>query len=148
MIRIDGLETEEMSMAGILVPLMPKRTLDFTNNLASTLHNVVIQERIDVSDWIEGILVVRAHSANLAAGSISFSLIGDGWTTEDQAPVFYGTSPLFSSVFSPTAGPALAVGGGTLPGKYVALIATGFRTTGGSVIATLSVDLVLRSPDS
>ncbi|SRR6266540_5479101 len=133
-------------MAGILVPLLPKRVFDFSKLQLNTTQTLLIAERIDISQYIDGVIALRVHDAVLTGGTISFDLFGDGYCHEDPTLSFQTSSPFFSSV-PVAAAPALLTYGGTVLGHYAALRVSGNLTSASTLSATVSLDLILRTPD-
>lgn len=136
-------------MSGLLLNLIPKRTYDFSALISGNSETLFIAERIDASQHSNSSLIVRVHTASCAGGTITFNTFKDGFTTDDPATKFFaatGAPPLTinNSTVAPT---LLAVTGNAFVGHYVALSIVGSRTTVGSISATVSVDLCLRSAD-
>jgi len=133
-------------MAGILLPLVPKRVFDFSTLQQMTKQTVVIAERIDISQYVDGIIALRVHDAVLTGGTISVDLFGDGYCHEDPTQLFLTSSPFFASV-PVAAAPTLLTYGGTILGTYASLQISGNLTSAAALTATVSLDLILRTPD-
>jgi len=134
-------------MAGILIPILPKRSFDFSSTTVGTAQHLVLVERIDISQYIDGILAVRVHSLTLnGADILELDLFGDGYSGQDPSMDFVTTSNLFPDMLLNSA-PGLFTYGGTVLGQFVRLVLSAFHATAGTMSATLSADLVLRSPD-
>jgi hypothetical protein len=78
--------------------------------------------------------------------SISFNVVGDGYTEDDPGLSFLTSSPLFSTA-SIAGATGLYIYGGTIHGHYIALVVVANKNGGTTMSATVSIDLVLRSPD-
>jgi hypothetical protein len=74
-------------MAGTVITLFPKRTFTFTNMVGSTSLEVPLIKAIDVTEWTQGTLIVRVHSATIsaAASTIDVLLKTTAPTPEDPA---------------------------------------------------------------
>lgn len=136
-------------MAGVILRALPKRVFDLTNSLTSTTTMLVLAERIDISRYIDCMVALRVHSSNCAVGnSFNFDIYGDGHTDDDPGIHFQTAATLFSSqAITTQTAPVLLTYGGTVRGQYATLVVTGTKTAGGAMTATVSIDLVLRSPD-
>jgi hypothetical protein len=105
-----------------------------------------VVERIDVSQFIDAVLVLRTHAANLTGGVIQVFLSADGFTEDDPDLIFVPATPLISlNVTSPA--PQLSTQLTTIRGHYATLGILGQRNSANPLSATVSVDLVLRNPD-
>jgi len=133
-------------MAGALLTVVPKRVYDFGATSVGSIAVITAAERIDVTGYVDCMLAVRVHAATLSGGTIAVDIFGDGFTPEQPALPFRTALPLFTSGVIPAA-VALVTYGGTVHGQYIALQISGNRTSASSLVATLSIDLVLRSPD-
>jgi len=136
-------------MAAQLLQLLPKRTLDFSNSSTGALQKIILLERIDISQYIDGMMGVRVHAANLgASNTMLVELYGDGFTENDPTLNFSTLSPLFTGVtVSGSTAPGLQTAGGSVRGKYAQLVATLNKAISGQAASTISVELALRCPD-
>lgn len=91
-------------------------------------------------------LAVRVHSATLTGGSITFDLLGDGHSDDDPGIGFATTAPLFAATAIPSTVGGLVTYGGTVRTQYAKLRVSGNRTSAAALLATVSIDLILRSP--
>jgi len=130
---------------GELIRVLPKRTFDFSNLTVGTTQLIDVIERIDLSTAIDCMVAVRVHAATLTGGSITFDLMGDGHSEEDPGRGFSTVSPLFTATAIPAA-VGLATYGGTIRTQYAKLRVTGNRSSAAALVATVSIDLALRSP--
>jgi hypothetical protein len=144
-------------MAGLLINLVPKRVFDFGPLITGQVQSLVLAERINILQYCDGILVVRVHSVSLDGGNMALQLLPDGYTSRDPQ-IFQGAA---GSYYSPgiiiSGGPSFFAGmvlcgasvAGQLHGEYAMLVIQAARTIDppAPVTATLSIDLVLRSPD-
>jgi hypothetical protein len=134
-------------MAGTLLPLIPKRVFDFGALANSTTLQFPLVERIDVSRYIDCMVALRVHAASITTlNSLVFDLYGDGFTTEDPGLLFRTSSPLATQSVT-AATPLLLTYGATVRGEFVTFILTATKAVAGNLSATVSVDLVLRTPD-
>jgi hypothetical protein len=108
---------------------------------------MIVAERISVERFIDAMVDLRVHTANIGGGSISFDLYGDGYTPNEPRLHFRTSSPLFSSSPISTSGLQLLTYGGTVRGCYAVLVVSATRPSAVSLNATVSLDLILRSPD-
>jgi len=141
-------------MAGVLQMLIPKRTYDFSSIDVGESQEIIVAEELDISQYIDGILIVRVHSISAPGGSFQLQLVQDGHTRRDPtvqfraAPSQYFHAPLtIDSSLSP--GTVVANGGslGKFLGEYAMLVLTATRTADLALIATISADLLMRTPD-
>jgi hypothetical protein len=144
-------------MAGTVLRVIPKRTLDFTSVSSSAIgpttgEELVLAQGIDVSGWREVTLMVRTHSTSFggAIGQIEIYAYLEGRTTEDPGILFATTAPLGTvTITSATVAPAYSVNGiGTNSGAMIKIAAKGTRTgsNGTNLIkADVSIDLSLKS---
>src|SRR5262245_11516087 len=118
-------------MSGAVLQVLPKRTFDFNGVILYATEYWLIQERIDISQYVDATLVVRIHSADSTGGQIIIGMVGDGFT-EDDPDLYFFTPTLAAPIqlIIPGPGPALVAGKGTLRGQYAALGIAGTRTNG------------------
>src|SRR5713101_3873802 len=136
-------------MAGVMLKIVPKRVFDFGNIGPTPATQVMtVAERIDISQYIDCMVALRVHAADTSGGTITFDLLGDGFTNEDPTLVFQTSSPLFSSLSISANNVVLLPYGGTVRGQYAAIRVSGNRTSANPLNATVSLDLVLRTPDN
>jgi hypothetical protein len=144
-------------MAGALISILPKRVFDFSNVGSGSTLKYTIAERIDISQYADAVVILRVHSAVASGGSIAFELYGDGFTPEDPGMKFVTSGTLASigtTIVSSVVPPVLqtfgnAVGTTNVSGRYALFRVTGARNgTNTSLTATVSADLLLRSPDN
>lgn len=137
-------------MAGIVMQIVPKRTLDFNNLANLTTEDIVLAQGIDVSQWREVSLMIRVHATTLTTvGTITLFAQTEGRTAEDPGVLFFDSTLRGSQVLSN----AQAVGFytvntvGTNLGSMIRVVARGNRTTVGTTNMTVdvSVDLSLKS---
>jgi hypothetical protein len=137
-------------MAGKILRLVNKRVIDFSNCATGTGPVYVLLERIDLSQYIDAMLAVRVHAVNVAGSSfMTIDLYGDGYTDDDPGILFVTNGTYFSSTIinSAVIAPTLLTYGGTVAGHYGRLVANGGKNSAGACSATISVDLILRTPD-
>jgi len=141
-------------MAGTVIRVIPKRTLDFTavSSGSGQAQEIVLAQGIDVSEWREVALMVRTHANSFsgAIGQIDINAYLEGRTPEDPGILFASATPVTTvSVTSATAAGTYVVQslGGNV-GAMVKITAKGTRTssTGANAIkADLSIDLSCKS---
>jgi hypothetical protein len=141
-------------MAGTVLRVVPKRTLDFTavSSGSGQAEELVLAQGIDISQWREVSLMVRAHSTSFggAIGSIQIYGYLEGRTTEDPGILFASTAPLGTvTIDNTTVAPYYNVTNiGTNSGAMLKIAAKGTRTNslGSNLIkADISIDLSLKS---
>jgi hypothetical protein len=141
-------------MAGIVMRVIPKRTLDFTSVSSGSgqAEELVLAQGIDISPWREVSLMVRAHSTSFGGNVGQIDIYGymEGRTPEDPGILFATTSPLGTvTINSATVAPFYAVNSlGSNLGSLVKIAAKGTRTssTGTNLIqAAISIDLSCKS---
>jgi len=141
-------------MAGKLITILPKRTFDFSGLISGSSMTQVIVEQIDISEYIDGLLIVRVHAVNSVGGNMSFQLVQDGFSERDPSIIFLAPPSAYfcsAAVVDSTVVPGKVIaGGGNMGGflgEYAALTVTASRVTTGSITASVSADLLMRSPD-
>ena len=137
-------------MAGVVLNVLPKRIFDFGNYSSGRSRCFAIAERIDISQYIDTVLIVRVHALSIADGTITFSVLPDGFSEEDPGVEFLDDTELFAPVTltSATPAPTLLVHGGIASGQYASIIIKGLQGTSlAALTATVSLDLWLRSPE-
>lgn len=140
-------------MAGKIIPLVPKRLFSFDSLELSVPFTTILAEHIDISQYCEGFLLTRVHSANMAGGYMTLELHPDGYTPQDPTRSFQTDLQYFSATtyidHTSAPGMLLAYGGaeGCFLGQYALLQLAVTRMSPGPVTAALSVDLLLRTPD-
>jgi hypothetical protein len=132
-------------MAGLLIPILKKRTYVFTGLAAGTSQRIAVAERIDVSQYIDCMVAVRTHVSALDAG-VTLDVYGDGHTEDDPGLSFLTSTPLFVAQSLTIEKFTLAYGG-TVRGQYISLFLNVNKATSGFSMLTISADIVLRSPD-
>jgi hypothetical protein len=137
-------------MAGTILQVVPKRVFDFGGLSTGGTQKLIVEQRIDISQYIDCMVALRVHAANVASGTtINFDVFGDGFTEEDPGVPFMTSSPLVSaqSITGSTGAQTLLTYGSTVRGHYAAVVATVNKVVAGTANATVSLDLVLRCPD-
>ena len=142
-------------MAGTVVRVMPKRTLDFTavSSGIPQAEEIVIAQGIDISQWREVSMMVRTHANYFpgAIGEIDINAYLEGRTSEDPGILFASASPVATvAITNATSAPAYSVVTctSTPAGGMLKISAKGTRTssTGTNLIkADVSIDLSMKS---
>ena len=142
-------------MAGTVIRVMPKRTLDFTSVQSGTAsaEEIVLAQNIDVSMWREVSLMVRTHSSGFPGaniGKIEIYALMEGRTPEDPALLFTTTTQLATVTIDNTVvAPSFTVNGVTSPfGSMLKIAAKGTRTSSNGtnqIQAAVSIDLSCKS---
>ena len=139
-------------MAGQRINLVPKRMFDFSSLAMSTQISITLAEQIDVLQYCDAIVVTRVHAASLAGGDLTVQLQPDGHVDGDsslyaiQGLSYFGYPITLNS--SVNAGAAMVAGNvDPLHGQFAKLIMTASKYTAANLSATLSIDLLLRSPE-
>jgi hypothetical protein len=141
-------------MSGVLVNILPKRTFDFSNVASGSSQKYTIAERIDISQYVDATLILRIHSAVASGGTIAFEVYGDGFTAEDPSLKFatpVALAAVGTTISSTVVAPALQTAGNStgvnLSGRFALFRVTASRTSASNLNATVSADLLLKSPD-
>lgn len=144
-------------MAGTILRVIPKRTLDFTSVSSGTgqAEEIVLAQGIDISQWREVTMVVRTHANSFSGniGTIDINAYLEGRTPEDPGILFAqstvaggtGTVQITSST---SAGTYALANCGTNTGGMIKIAAKGTRSssTGANAIkADVSIDLSLKT---
>src|SRR5438552_13791562 len=84
-------------MAGMVIRVIPKRTLDFSSVSSGSgqAEEIVLAQGIDISQWREVTMAVRTHANSFsgAIGQIDINAYLEGRTTEDPGILFAQTTP-------------------------------------------------------
>jgi hypothetical protein len=141
-------------MAGTVIRVIPKRTLDFTavSSGSGQAQEIVLAQGIDVSAWREVSLMVRTHANSFAGniGEIDILAYLEGRTAEDPGILFTAsTSAALVPITSSTAAGTYVVQtlGGNV-GSLIKITAKGTRTSstaGNTIKADVSIDLSCKS---
>src|SRR5262249_19941928 len=141
-------------MAGQVIRVIPKRTLDFTSVSSGSgqAEEIVLAQGIDISNWREVSMMVRTHSTGFGGniGQIDIYAYMEGRTPEDPGILFATTAPLGTvTINSSTVAPAYSVTSvGSNLGAMVKIAAKGTRTSSNgsnTILAAVSIDLSLKS---
>jgi hypothetical protein len=144
----------DRNMAGTVLQVVPKRTLDFTSVSSGSgqAQEVVLAQGIDVSAWREVSLMVRAHSTTFGGnvGQIDIYAYMEGRTPEDPGILFTNTTSLGTvTINSSTVAPLYSVTSlGSNVGSMIKIAAKGTRTTSlgsNALKADVSIDLSFKS---
>jgi hypothetical protein len=138
-------------MAGEIIKILPKRLFNFSGLAVGSTQVVTVAERVDISRYIDCMVALRSHGTDLSGGTITFDVYGDGYTLTDPSLTFRTSAPLFASITVPgfpASTPQLRTFGGTARGEFAALQVTATRTAPNPLLATISIDLILREPDA
>jgi hypothetical protein len=140
-------------MAGTVLRVMPKRTLDFTSVSSGMTEEIVVAQGIDISQWREVSLMVRTHANTIPGTGMGYIYINaylEGRTSEDPGILFAAATPVNSVTISgSTVAPAYSVVPCTNSpaGSMMKITAMGSRPSSSSNLlrADISVDLSLKS---
>jgi len=141
-------------MAGTVLRIVPKRTLDFTavSSGSGQAEEFILAQGIDISAWREVTMMVRTHATSFGGsiGQIDLYAYLEGRTSEDPGILFATTTPLGTvTINSSTTAPAYSVS--ALPsntGGMLKIAAKGTRTSSSgtnTIKADISIDLSLKS---
>jgi hypothetical protein len=136
-------------MAGIVMQVVPKRTLDFNALNSGSTEDLVVAQGIDISQWRESSLMMRLHVSSVSAGgTISIFAQVEGRTAEDPGILFFTSGQTLGllTINSSLGAPYYTVNGlGSNVGAMIRVVARGNRTGAGTLNADVSVDLSLKS---
>ncbi|MBZ0119951.1 MAG: hypothetical protein K8H88_23380 [Sandaracinaceae bacterium] len=132
--------------------MVNKKDFVFSSLKASEDQEMVVAERVDVSQWTEATLMVRVHTASTIPGTASVKVLAyaDGYTEEDPTTVFQAATA--SATVLLQGNPVVAAGTFSLAllddapiGSMVRVTVKGHQAaTVGTVKANISVDLALK----
>jgi hypothetical protein len=138
-------------MAGVIVPVIPKLTFDFGNFGTGTNVQFPLCNPIDGLDFLDAMLLVRLHSQSIGTGNfLSINLFDDGYIDgASEAFLGFRVGTSFVTILPSTPAPSLltAFAKSALVGRYVTPLLSVNSSGSGAITATISVDLLLRSPD-
>jgi hypothetical protein len=132
-------------MAGIRMNVIPKRVFDFSNIAVGATQDLIVAERIDVSAYVDCMAALRVHSIDRSGGLLGFQLWLDGYSEDEPGRSFQNL--IFGHLPIGTTAPFLMTLGGSGLGEFLAVHAFGNRTSAAPLVATVSLDLILRCPD-
>jgi hypothetical protein len=139
-------------MAGSVIRVQRRRVFNFGAVSIGQSQEVVIAHGIDVSEWPDVAIGVRAHSTNFggALGNVQIYAYCDGRTDEDPNILFATTTPLgVATIDNTTVTPAYMIRSlGPNLGGLIKIAAKGTRTSSASnnnISATVSVDVFCKS---
>jgi len=141
-------------MAGTVMRIVPKRTLDFSqvSSGSGSAQEIVLAQGIDISAWREVSLMVRTHSNSFAGniGEIDIYAYMEGRTDEDPGILFTSTTPLgMVSITNSTPPGSYTVNSlGSNIGSMIKIAAKGTRTSSlgaNTITAAVSIDLSFKS---
>lgn len=143
-------------MSGAIIEICPPRNFDFTHVAApgsgTNTLSIPVAERLEVTPWTEGALVVRVHSINIYDPNDSIELVvsPDGSTEEDPSVLFIGTAVATRTLTNSDLAPSFLLTSLTVPfGSMVRVDVRANRssasTSTASLLAKLSAELVLKA---
>jgi len=137
-------------VAGKLVPIIPKTTYDFTNIQAGAITAALpIGDPVDTLEYPLVGLIVRVHANNVGGTSyIQVGLYFDGFL--DGSSFAYPDKDPWTElqITNGIASPTVLFRYGTIWSQYATVALTSNNSgVGGSIAATISVDLYLRNAD-
>jgi hypothetical protein len=141
-------------MAGTVIRVIPKRTLDFSSVTSGSgqAEEIVLAQGIDISQWREVAMMVRTHANSFsgAIGTIDINAYLEGRTPEDPGILFAGSAAAgtYQITSSTSAGSYAVATCGSNTGAMLKITAKGTRTgsaAGQGIKADVSIDLSLKS---
>ena len=134
-------------LAEVPIVSVPEMVFSFPG-LANGSQQLTVLERIDLLQWRELTLRVHVHSHTLTGSNvISVALYPQSWTEEDPGLIFIdansaGGTTILASATSPCFQvAAISTLGADGIAALGALRVTGTRASGGTIKATLSIDI-------
>jgi hypothetical protein len=138
-------------MAGVILPVIPKRFLDFATLAAGGTQEVILADRVELLHWRELTLKVRLHNHTLTGtNTVAIRVWPQSWTPEDPGVAFLTAGGVVSTTLGaatpspglltltiPTVG-ALASGAIGAMARFTALAT---RTGAGTMQAALTLEL-------
>jgi hypothetical protein len=130
--------------------LVSRRNFSFDWIGTSTNESVVAVKAVDVQDWREGTLLVRVHQKDVITGGGKIEVLAYTTSPSSDAPEQDFVSASARATITITSGTSvvpelLTAGLGQNFGSQLRIVVKGTKgSTGGSVDATISVDLALQ----
>jgi hypothetical protein len=128
-----------------IIPLFTKRLANFTNLTANTSETQVAVKQVQVDGYRQGMIVIRAHTRDLASAGSSIAIMAQvtAPTAEDPSQNFdsasIGIATISNGSTATMANVALSNMGG-----YLKISVIGTRSaSGGNASAEISADLIL-----
>jgi len=139
-------------MSGFIIPIVPKRVLDFSSVAVSSSQSVIIADRIDLLHWrgISLVLKVYSHTLTSGTGTIRFDVMPQSWTSDDPGMTFLASASAQSiTIGSTTKNPDYLLADVNMSGPgcmsaMAQIVATCNRISVGSLTAQISVDFSVR----
>ena len=138
-------------MSGIIVPLFPKKSFDFTFLGVSAFKTITIHRALNVVPFYYAKLIVRVHNVSIVAagtqGTIKVIATGTDPSREDpQEFVDPAAAVLTITLNNASTAPSYqGISDSNLAPYYkITLLAQQGSTAGGALYAEISADLVLR----
>jgi hypothetical protein len=140
----------EIDMSGRILPLVPKRLLDFSMIAVSSIEDVVLADRVDVPSWRQLNFRVNVYDRTCPGGSISIMVYPRTWTAEEPGLVFVDSTNAWSQLINDGT-PSPGFMEGTIPtvgtaciGHMARIIARGNRAGAATLKATISVEFSMK----
>lgn len=133
-------------MSGIIIPVVQKRTFEYSYLSGTGTQDVVLHPGVDVSAWYYAKILVLVHKIDAVSGSFAVRL-QHSFPTDDDRQEFVISSSDFLAVSSiSSASPNIkASSTGSDPHAYLKMLLTATQGTGGDrLYGEFSVYLVLR----
>lgn len=135
-------------MAGKLIPVLPKRSFDFSNLIVGTVQQIVVAQRVDISRYIDCVVAARVHSMSASGtNNVKLEIYPEAYTGQDPGLPFVASSAFFNAPIFASTAPFLLTYGGTVRGEVARVVVTATRGQAGTFNIVLSADLALRCPD-
>ena len=134
-------------MAGVVLPVFPMRSFDFSWLVGASSASFVVKRSIDVSKWMSVTLLSRITTSSISNGTIQVGFQLEAPTTDDPALDFVTPLTPFATTTISSLAPTVSVTGATVGvGAFVRVIVIGTRVAaGGSIAAMFSCDLIVRN---
>jgi len=137
-------------MAGYIIPVVPKRLIDFGVLPNGSTQDLILADRIELLHWREVNLTVQVHQHAVAGGgSITIIAIAQSWTSAEPETTFLGSEFQAGAITSSTVSPtlitfSLAMGGTNCMTALARVIARGVGAGAASLRAVVTVEFAVK----
>ena len=139
-------------MSGAILPVIPKRFLDFATLPVAGTQTLILADRVELLQWRELTMEVTVHNHTLGSGvgNIEIRLYAQSWTREPSV-AFLAQNPVIAVTVQQTSpnpvfftAPVSTLGVDAIAGMG-RVVAFGSRASGGAMNATVSIEFALKN---
>ena len=139
-------------MSGVIVRVLPKTSVGFSDVAANGSYSQVVARQIDVSQWRDIVAAVRVFDLTITqnGATIDVEIYNDGRTAEEPGAILWQTTACATiSLNNQNAGanafPLAALDDYPVGGALLVVVTGNQGAVQDTVSATLSIELVLKT---